>query len=227
MNIITTELHLLIKRAYLEFQNDVIYFFTAFDQVCCVAVFKHTVCYFCHQRSLKQNKTKDRSIVGSWVLLSLLFHSHNRWWKAVFYSRTRLCIKVLFMLCVVMFADLLSLSDSIPEVVLAFHLSKRLRWIEYCISWGLNIVGKCCDDITTQLNKMYYKGFVILWFFNVEMLHTESLSLLFVSPYFCLPISFHLTVNLFSTFCHGTVLILWHCNWTMALKVCHLNVECN
>ena len=27
--------------------------------------------------------------------------------------------------------------------------------IEYYISWGLNIVGKFCDDVTTQLNNMY------------------------------------------------------------------------
>lgn len=181
------------------------------------------------------NKTKQKTeVVGDHGCCSLycstatIADEKPSTWHRQEYLRTRLCIKVLFMLCAVMFTDLLSLSDSILEVVLAFHPSKRLRWVEYCISQGLNIVGKFCDDdVTTQLNKMYCKGFVILWCFNVEMLHMESLSLLFVSPFMCLPISFHLTVDLFSTFCHGTVHILWHCNWMTALKVCHLNAECN
>lgn len=53
---------------------------------------KLTICHFCHQRSLSQTKIKDRSSVGSWVMLCSLLSNHLCWWKLIYVTQADMFI---------------------------------------------------------------------------------------------------------------------------------------
>lgn len=115
----------------------------------CPSCVKYTVCNFCHQGVLNQNKIKDASSIGWWELLSSLLNDdhcqpNSIWCGSVENDREEFFFKIIY-------SRFLPQTDSVSKLHCCYYSSRKdisvkrrekLRFAAFHLRWKMFWVSK-------------------------------------------------------------------------------------